>query len=72
MVEEEKRKAYTFAKDRREQALKDEQERIQKEKEAAADKIRAAQESATGAAGALDELRNQRIFVRFIKTIDLE
>ncbi|KAG0617605.1 hypothetical protein M758_4G001800 [Ceratodon purpureus] len=62
MIEEEKRNAYTFAKDQREQAYKDEQERVRKEKEAAADKIRAAQESASGAQGALEDLRNQRIF----------
>lgn len=67
IIEEEKRNAYTFAKDQREQAYKDEQERIRKEKEAAADLIRKAQESASGAADALEDLRNQRIFVRFSK-----
>ena len=67
MIEEQKRNAYTFAKDQREQAQKDEAERIRKEKEAAADKICKAQESASGAAGALEDLRNQRIFVRFIE-----
>jgi len=65
MIEEEKRNAYKFEKDRREQAHRDEQERIRKEKEAAADQIRKAQESASGAADALEDLRNQRIFVRF-------
>jgi hypothetical protein len=67
MIEEEKRNAYTFAKDEREQAYKDEQERIRKEKEAAADKIRLAQESASGVHDALEDLRNQRIYVRPIK-----
>jgi len=64
MIEEEKRNAYKFAKDQREQAYKDEQERIRKEKEATADAIRKAQESASGAADVLEDLRNQRIFVR--------
>ncbi|XP_073389496.1 cilia- and flagella-associated protein 45 isoform X2 [Physcomitrium patens] len=62
IIEEEKRNAYIFAKDQREQAYKEEQERIQKQKEIEASRIRVAQERASGASAALEDLRNQRIF----------
>lgn len=66
IIEEEKRNAYIFAKDQREQAYKEEQERIQKQKEIEASRIRVVQERASGASAALEDLRNQRIFVKSI------